>query len=176
MRAKLEKRLSYLYTGESSAIVMFALISYLYNITYPGLRLYSLYSFWVSFFLLEFLLLQGTVYWYTKRKRLKRENTSRTPVHVVRKLKSLKKINIGLIIVSLAMFVLDFFKWYPSLPLGGLVIAGFIYVFAILEYINYFYVQISYDNISDLKNLLKSKRLKQSSISKDFRRISQMKK
>lgn len=176
MGEKLEKRLSSLYTGESFAIVMFVILSYLLNIFYPELRLYSLYSFWVSFFLLEFLLLQGTVYWYVKWKRLKRENTSRTPVHVVRKLKSLEKINIGLIIVSLAMFGIDFLKWYPSLPLGGLSIAVFIYVFAVLEYINYFYVQLSYDNFSDIKNLLKSKRLKQSCISKDFRRISQMKK
>ncbi|MER1987397.1 MAG: general stress protein [Solibacillus sp.] len=176
MRKKLEKRLSYLYTGESFAIVMFVFLSYLLNITYPELRLYSLYSFWVSFFLLEFLLLQGTVYWYAKWKRLKRENTPRTPIHVVRKLKSLEKINIGLIIVSLIMFGIDFLKWYPSLPLGGLLIAGFIYVFAVLEYVNYFYIQISYDNISDIKSLLKSKRLKQSCINKDFSRISHMKK
>lgn len=176
MGERLEKRLSYLYRGESFAIILFVFLSFQLNIAYPELRLYSLYSFWVSFFLLEFLLLQGTVYWYAKRKRLKRENTSRTPVHVVRKLKHLEKINIGLIIVSLVMFGIDLFRWYPSLPLGGLSITGFIYIFAILEYINYFYIQLSYDNISDIKNLLKSKRLKQSSINKDFKRISQMKK
>ena len=155
---------------------MFIVLIYILNIAYPELRLYSLYSFWTSFLLLEFLLLQGVIYWYAKSKRLKNENTSQTPIHIVRKLKSIEKVNIGLIIVSLAMFGIDFFKWYPSLPLGGLAIAGFIYVFAVLEYINYFYVQLSYDNISDIKNLLKSKRLKQSCIRKDFRRILQIKK
>lgn len=176
MRAKLKKRLFYLYTGESCATVVFIFLSYQLNINYPELQLYSLYSFWASFFLLEFLLLQGTVYWYSKWKRLKRENTSRTPVQVVRKLKSVEKINICLIIISLVMFGIDLFKWYPSLPLGGLSITGFIFIFAVLEYINYFYVQLSYDNMTDFKSLLKSKRLKKSSISKDFGRIPKVKK
>ncbi len=69
------------------------------------------------------------------------------------------------------MFGFDFFKWYPSLPLGGLYISGFIYIFAILEYINYFHIQLSYDNLSDINYLIKSKRLKQACLSKDFERI-----
>lgn len=73
MREKLEKRFFYLFTGESFAIVGFVVIGYLLHLTYPELQLYSLSSFWASSFLLEFLLLQGTVYWYVKWKRLKKE-------------------------------------------------------------------------------------------------------
>ncbi|MDM5153168.1 general stress protein [Bacillus sp. DX1.1] len=171
MRRNIEKRLFYLYTGELFSIISFVFLSYLINYVYPKLHLYSLYSFWISFLLLEFLLLQGTVYWYVKWKRLKKEKTSITPVWIVQRLKNLQKVNIGMIIAGLIMFVIDFFYWYPLLPLGGLSIAGFIYVFALLEYINYYYVQLSYDNISDIKYLVKSKRLKQASINKDFKRI-----
>lgn len=174
MGKRLEKRLFYLYTGESTAFVMFIFLSTLLNRTYPDLRLYSLYSFWVSFFLLEFLLVQGAVYWYAKAKRLKRDHTFRTPIHVVRRLQTLEKVNIGLIIVALSMFGVDFLMLYPSLPVAGLALAGFIYVFAILEFINYFHVQLSYDNKADIQNLLRSKRLKPSSIRKDFRRFSKM--
>ncbi|PEI93013.1 general stress protein [Bacillus pseudomycoides] len=171
MRRNIEKRLFYLYTGELFSIISFVFLSYLINYVYPKLHLYSLYSFWISFLLLEFLLLQGTVYWYVKWKRLKQEKTSITPVWIVQRLKNLQKVNVGMMIAGLIMFVIDFFYWYPLLPLGGLSIAGFIYVFALLEYINYYYVQLSYDNISDIKYLVKSKRLKQASINKDFKRI-----
>jgi len=167
----LEKRLNYLYFGELTAIIMFIFVSYLVNSAFPNLQLYSLYSFWISFFLLEFLLLQGAIYWYSKLKRLKVENSSLTPVWIVRQLKRLKIINILIVFVSIAMFVIDFVQFYSSLPREGLVIAAFIYIFAVLEFINYFYIQLSYDNISDIKYLMKTKKLKQSCISKDFQRI-----
>ena len=167
----MEKRLSYLYSGELSATILFIFVSYYVDRAFPNLQLYSLYSFWISFFLLEFLLLQGTIYWYSKLKRLRIENISMTPVWIVRLLKRLKLINIILVFVSIVMFVIDFLQFYSSLPIKGLIIAAFIYIFAVLEFINYFYIQLSYDNISDIKYLLKTKKLKQSCIRKDFQRI-----
>ncbi|HHY73617.1 MAG TPA: general stress protein [Bacillus bacterium] len=171
MRSKLQKRLLYLYTGESTALCGFIIVSYLLNKAYPQLQLYSLYSFWFSFFFLEFLLAQGSMYWYSKWKRLKTENTSVTPIRIVRQLKKIKRWNIGLIIALPLAFSIDFFIWFPQFPIGGLSIAGCIYFFAILEYINYFHIQLSYDNYSDIKYLLKSKKLKQACLSKDFERL-----
>lgn len=153
------------------AVVVFIIVSFLLNKAYPKLQLYSLTSFWLSFFLLEFLLVQGSMYWYSKWKRLKSENISVTPIRMVQRLKKVKKWNIGLMIVPFFMFVIDLLQWYPSLPIVGLLISGFIYIFAILEYINYFHIQLSYDNLSDIKYLLKSKRLKQACLSKDFERM-----
>jgi len=167
----LEKRLTYLFSGELTAIILFIFLSYLVNRAYPDLQLYSLYSFWVSFFLLEILLLQGTIYWHSKLKRLRVENTSMTPVRIVRQLKRFKKINIILVVVSMIMFVIDYVRFYSSLPIEGLEITAFIFIFAVLEFINYFYIQLSYDNISDIKYLLKTKKLKQSCIRKDFHRM-----
>ena len=170
LKYKLEKRLAYLYSGELVSLVLFVILSYAANYLYPTLRLYSLYSFWISFIFLELLLLQGTFYWYIKLKRLRKENISITPMKIVRQLHRLKTLNISLIFIFLIAFIVDFIKWYPSFPLGGLQISFFIYIFAVLEYINYFYIQISYDNISDIKYLLKSKKLKQSCMNKDFKR------
>jgi len=172
MKKDLDRRLSYLYTGECSAVIVFLVISFLVNQAYPELRLYSLTSFWVSFFLLEFLLLQGTVYWYSKRKVLRKENRSITPDRIVRLLRTLKKWNVGLIIVIPGMFILDLVKMDP-VPSGGLYVAGFIYLFSILEYINYFHIQLSYDNNSDIKNLIRSKKLKKACLRRDFERIHQ---
>ncbi|HDR7718384.1 general stress protein [Bacillus albus] len=172
MKRTLEKRLSYLYTGELFSVITFIFTSYLLNYAYPTLYLYSLYSFWVSFLLLEFILLQGTLYWYVKWKRLKKEKISVTPIRMIHYLKVLKKINIAFIIAGFITVTIDFVIWYPDLPLGGLSFTLFIYIFALLEYINYYHTQLSYDNISDIKHLIKSKKLKQSCISKDFQRIS----
>lgn len=171
MKGIIENRFDHLYKGESFALILFIPLSYLIHYTYPNLQLYSLFSFWISFFLLEFILLQGVYYWYSKSKRLKTEKKSITPIKTVRLLKNMKKINIALIIFSVFAFLLDIFIHLTSLPIGGLYLSGFIYIFAILEFINYFYIQLSYDNASDIKYLIKTKKLKRSSLSKDFKRI-----
>lgn len=171
LRGKLEKRFFYLYTGEAMAAVIFFIISFIWNKVFAHLHLYSLYSFWISFFLLEFLLFQGSVYWFAKWKRLKKENTAITPAYIVQRLKNIKKWNTLFIIISPFMFFVDLVRWYPLVPATGLYIAGFVYVFAILEYINYFHIQLSYDNFSDMKYLLKSKKLKKSCLRKDFERL-----
>lgn len=152
------------------SLIMFVFISYLVNYTYPDLHLYSLFSFWSSFLLLEFILLQGSIYWFVKWKRLKRENTSVAPIRLVQRLWVSKKWNLGMITVIPGAFVADCMIWHPAVPLG-LVIAGFIYIFAILEYINYFHIQLSYDNRSDINSLKQTKRLKQACLSKDFKRL-----
>lgn len=100
MKRTLEKRFSYLYTGELFSVITFIFTSYLLNYAYPTLHLYSLNSFWVSFLLLEFILLQGVIYWYVKWKRLKKEKTSVTPIRIIQYLKILKKINIAFIITD----------------------------------------------------------------------------
>lgn len=169
----LEKRLAYLYSGELFSIITFVPVSYLLNYAFPNLQLYSLYSFWVSFILLEFLLLQGTIYWYVKLKGLRNENNPITPIKVVRQLHCLKTVNMVMIMTAIVVFAFDFIEWYPSLPLGGLTITFFIYIFAILEFINYFYIQLSY-NVSGIKDLLRSRKLKNSCMNKDFKRIKKL--
>ncbi|MFM9329481.1 general stress protein [Paenibacillus mesotrionivorans] len=171
MKRTLEKRMAYLYSGELFSIITFVPVSFIVNSTFPKLQLYSLYSFWVSFILLEFLLLQGTIYWYVKLKRLRNENNPKTLLKVLRQLHHSKTVNVVMMITTIVGFAFDFIKWYPALPLGGLTITFFIYGFAILEFINYFYIQLSYDNFSDIKNLFRSRKLKISSMNKDFKRI-----
>lgn len=172
MKKKIEKRLVYLYSGELISTILFILVSFLWNHSNPGLHLYSLYSFWAAFLVLECLLLQGTFYWYTKLKRLRAEQTSVTPERTVRQLKRMQKINVFLLAAGVPAFAADFIKWSPSWPVEGLLIAGGIYVFAILEFINYFHFQLSYDNKSDISYLLKTKKLKQAPLRKDFARIA----
>lgn len=171
MKNKIEKRLSYLYTGETVAIIGFIIVSYLLNRANPSLHLYGLTSFWAAFILLNFLLVQGAMYWYAKYKRFKKENTTVTPTRVVQRLKACIKWNIGFIIVIPIFFLIDYLNFNQELPVAGLSIALFIYLFAILEFINYFYIQLSHDSRSDIMNLIRTKTLKRSSLRKDFERL-----
>lgn len=171
MKRRLEKRLAYLYSGELFSIITFVPVGFIVNHQFPNLHLYELYSFWISFLLLEFLLLQGTVYWYVKLKRLRKENNPLASLKVIRQLHGLKKVNVIMIFTAMVAFAIDFIKWYPSLPLGGLLLTFFIYGFAILEFINYYYIQLSYDNVSDIKKLIRSRKLKISSMNKEFKRM-----
>ncbi|HWI49282.1 MAG TPA: general stress protein [Rummeliibacillus sp.] len=167
MKKSLEKRFSYLYTGELISAILFIFLSYFFNSMYPQFHLYSLYSFWFSFILLELLLFQGAYYWYVKWKRIRTENKLNTPFIIVRKFKLFKTLNTALLLVPISGIVVDYIKWNNLST-----ISGFIYIFAILEYINYFYIQLSYDNRMDIEYLLKNKRLKKSSISKDLKKWS----
>ncbi|WP_312473231.1 general stress protein [Neobacillus sp.] len=171
MKKSLEKRFSYLYTGEIFAAILFIFLSYYFNSTNPQFHLYSLFSFWFSFILLGLFLFQGAYYWHVKWKRLRTENKVKTPFKVVRKFKLFKTLNTGLLIVPILGFVVDYIKWNNLLPIRGLLISVFIYIFAILEYINYFYFQLSYDNRMDIEYLRKNKRLKKSSINKDLENL-----
>lgn len=172
MKEKLKKRLEFLYKGERFAIIMFIPPAFLIPYVYPNLQLYSLLSFWISFFLLEFILIQGTYYWHSKWKRLTTEKKSITPIRTVKHLEKLKPVNISIIIFSVIIFFIDVYIHYPFLPIGGLLLSGFILIFAFLEFINYFYVQLSYDNRSDLRHLIKTKKLKRSCLSQDFKHIT----
>lgn len=171
MRKILEKRFEFLYKGERFAIIVFIPVIFLIPNAYPNLQLYSLLSFWISFFFLQFVLIQGVYYWHSKWKRLVTEEKSITPIRIVKHLKKLKTVNIGIIIFTVFVFFIDLFIHYPTLPIGGLMLSGFVFIFSILEFINYFYVQLSYDNRSDIRHLIKTKKLKRSSLSRDFKRI-----
>lgn len=172
MKRGLESRFKYLYKWESFAITVFIPLSFFIHYTYPNLQLYSLFSFWTSFFLLEIILIQGAYYWHSKWKRLTTENKSITPIRTVRRQKKWKGINIGMIIFSISVFFIDVYIHSPLLPMGGLLISGFIFIFAILEFINYFSIQLSYDNSSDIRYLIKTRKFKRSCLSEDFKRIA----
>lgn len=116
-------------------------------------------------------MLQGVLYWYSKYRQLQKENSTVTPIEVIRILKKIQKWNICIIIMTPIFFAIDFLRFNPSLPVGGIKISAFIYLFAILEYINYFHIQLSYDNRSDIKYLLTNKKLKRAILKKDFERL-----
>jgi hypothetical protein len=172
---KLAKRLNYLYTGEMASFILFIPFSWMLNCLFPHLKLFRLCSFWISFILLEFILLQGTIYWGGKLKRI-RNNEIPVPLAIVkqsiRRFKLFKVINMVILGAGILAFGIDLVRWDldSAVTSAGLFVAMGIYAFALLEFINYFYIQLAYDNLADIRNLFNNGRLKPSCINKEIKR------
>jgi len=171
MKQLVAERFAYLYRGELFTVITILPLSWFGNRLFPQLQLFELSAFWMSLFLFELLLIQGASYWYSKWRRLKKEGTSITPEPVVRRLRHCRIINLGLIVLTACAFGLDWIRFQSDFPVYGLRITLFLYVFSILEYINYFHIQLMYDNRSDVQYLIQNRRLKRSALYKDMQRL-----
>ncbi len=58
--------------------------------------------------------------------------------------------------------------WGDTLSSADMIIGVLLYTLTALEYVNYFYVQLSYDNRKDLNYLLSQKTLKRGLIAREF--------
>lgn len=119
-------------------------------------------------FLVCFILAQGVYYWHLKLHEVKK--IAELPTHFLKTFTTFKILNFLLIL------------FFPILGILAKVISGFqfqisiwsvlIHIFAILEFINYYYYQLSHDTKNDLKYLIQHKRLRQSLLSKDILELS----
>lgn len=120
-----------------------------------------------SMFIICFILAQGVYYWHLKIREVKK--ISELPSHFFMTFTNLKILNFLLILL------------FPILGVIAKVISEFqfqisiwsmiLFVFAILEFINYYYIQLSHDSKNDLQYLFRHKRLRQSMLYKDLREL-----
>lgn len=87
--------------------------------------------------LLSFILVQGSIYWYICLRRIDGKNVPKKNALIYSKL---KVVNLFLILLYIPIF----FKFNAST--NNIMIGMFIYIFSILEYINYFFIRLSYKN------------------------------
>lgn len=91
---------------------------------------------WSALIPLLAVLVQGSVYWLLARNWVLR---SRMPRGVARLLRVMRIGNVGVLIAGLAGVLL----WLPANP-GWAVAVLAIWVFGVIEYLNYFVVRLSY--------------------------------
>jgi hypothetical protein len=165
MRKKVEKTLFGLWAGELFAVVCFALLWLIYAQQFEWAEPYV--TSWPSvyaFALLEFILLQGSYYWFVKWKQVRRGCFSHLPDRHLRLFQVFKRINLFLIAIGLLfliyqwkVFSVDFY-WFV-----------FLYVFAILEYINYYHVRLSYQTIDEIKDFLRQRGFRRSKLASEWK-------
>jgi len=144
-------------------------------VTFPVLLLYLLYTnpkrnmILLSFGLMVciVILYQGQYYWKLKLDRLKGVEINQDAS--IRFFNKSKRLNWLLISLMLPVLFIQLYiqKW--NVESNNMFLWGVLAnVFAVLEHINYYYIQLMIDNKYDIKYFFKNKKLKKSSLAKDL--------
>jgi hypothetical protein len=120
-----------------------------------------------SMFVICVILVQGVFYWHLKLQTITKNGRALPPYFYQ---------------------LFSFFKWadvlllliYPMLIFGSQITAlvnfqvsiwsNLLYLFAAIEYINYYHYQLSHDNLNDLRYLFKHRKIRRSSLFMDMQR------
>ncbi len=145
----MKKRLLTLAIGEFAALCVFL---WLYSEIGPGKATLA------PFIYLEFILLQGSLYWAARYLALmRRRSTPPCSVQLLRILRAFNGVLIAAVLVSI--------PFVSSRP-ADLIWASLIALFALAEYVNYYWYRLSYGKSGfNIKRLLQTE-LRRSSLSR----------
>ncbi|MBT2659994.1 hypothetical protein J7E35_02885 [Bacillus sp. ISL-45] len=164
MQNKLNKKLASLYKGELFAVFTFALMWILYIQLFEWSVPYlTSYSSLYAFVLLEFILLQGSYYWYLKLKQVQQNDFTALPNGQLRTFANFKRLNSWLILIGVFILIYQFIS--KPIELNWFI---FLFLFAVVEYINYYHVRLSYQTIDEIKELMKQKGFWKSRLAKEL--------
>ncbi|MCL4267833.1 MAG: hypothetical protein KJ069_31995 [Anaerolineae bacterium] len=161
----LQKRYQYLWTGEAFSAILFA--AFLLWFAYQE----GVWQKWIirtySLGIVILILIQGIVWWRWKL-RLLRNNQRRMPAHVLNSFLFWRRTNWWLIggfplVVVIATQLTAQSVISTDVLFGLLILGG-----AMLEQINYYYVQLMYDSSYDWTYLRTHHRLRRGTIAKAF--------
>src|SRR5690625_1664961 len=99
MKKDVNNRIVYLFTGEIAAVVVFTFMYFYYFRSNHSLSLIH------ALFILNFILLQGSFYWFIKWKRLKDKRTILPNLYQLFII--LKRVNLMLICLMPLMLIMD---------------------------------------------------------------------
>lgn len=143
--------------------------------TFPAMTLYFVYTYafheiiFLVYGLLVciFILIQGQHYWKLKLYSLtNRPFDQKRNIHLFQQAKKINMVLIGCIPV---VFILQWYQPGWTFRQNNLFAWSVgMNVFAVLEHINYYHVQLMVDNKADLNYILRNKQLKTASLKKDL--------
>lgn len=161
MRAGLRKRLLYLWTLEAfNGLVWFPLI-YAWLGAHFRLGWFSL----AALIVVCVMLVVGAAYWFLKWRAVGRSErlTGERVRRAFRAARWLFRGMLALLGVLLAARIAQ-----GNASLAELVAGSGLTLLAVLEYVNYFHWQISYDSPSEIRYLLRHRRLKRATLVRDL--------
>ncbi|WP_421381275.1 hypothetical protein ACOJQI_19680 [Bacillus salacetis] len=166
MKEKVIKKLTSLMFGEAFALFMFAVLwvwySRYFNWRTPYLT--SLPTVF-TFIILEFLLVQGSLYWYLKWRMLKKgQKENKLTSLQLFLFEKLKVINILLLLTGAGFYVFDG-RGYPASYHWFFIL---LYGFTLLEYINYYYIRLSYQSPEEIKEFIRQKGFRKSILAREI--------
>ena len=134
MKNHLKKTLINLAVGELVAIIMFwtnffIFKKYITNTT-------SIIPIIFTLFVLSFILIQGSIFWLVLLKRISNKNFAKTSLGKI--YNHLSRLDIILLYLSILILIVN------HQTLTTTIISLSIWIFSIIEYINYYKVRLSY--------------------------------
>ena len=159
MRGHIKQKLYSLASGELVALAVFWLNFLLFK-KYL-VRPQALISIVYPLLLVSLILLQGSLYWWILIKRLSKPNFAIKQTGPIYNL--LRQVDLILLALGMPIILIEFSSWPVSL------IAVAIWLFALIEWINYFHWQLSYSlNPLVLLNKVSKRKLRKSKIAKEI--------
>ena len=159
MKAYIKQKLYCLASGELVALAVFWLNFFLFKkwLTTPQ----ALIAIAYPLLLVSLILLQGSLYWWILIKRLRKPNFAIKQTGRIYGL--LRQIDLILLALGIPVILIKFSSWPVSL------IAIAIWLFALIEWVNYFHWQLSYSlNPLVLLSKVAKRKLRKSKIAKEI--------
>jgi hypothetical protein len=167
LRQNIIRRLLYLRNWEF--INIFLLPACLYSaIRAQNVKSWQPYAY--SIFVICVILTQGVVYWHLKLQTVRKKGTG-LPSHFHQSFSFFKWVNLVLLSVYPVLGIFDRTTSFVDFRVSFW--SNAIFLFAILEYINYYYYQLSHDNLNDIRYLLLHRKLRKSPINVDLQKIQE---
>lgn len=161
MRARLRRRLLYLWTFEAfNGLVWFPLV-YVYVGRWGRLGWFSL----AALVVVSVMLVAGATYWYAKWRALGRRERLARP-GIVAAFRAAKWLYRGLLALLAVLLVARIVQGGASA--AEFVVGGLLSLLAVLEYVNYFHWQLSYDTPGEFAYVLRHRRLKRAAPVRDL--------
>lgn len=158
----LKKKLTNLASGELVSVLVFWLNFFLLKKWILTTKAFISISF--SLFLLTFILIQGSIFWWILIKRI--SNPGFAEKYTGQIYKILKKLDFILLTVGIFVILLNHEEF------SILFISLGIWMFALIEWLNYYLLQLSYSlNPAILWRYLRHRKLKKSKIAKEIEKI-----
>lgn len=158
----MKKKLTNLASGELVAVLVFWMNFFLLKkwILTTG----AFVSISLSLVILSFILIQGSVFWWILLKRI--SNPEFAEKYTGKIYKILKKLDLILLAAGIFVILLNHSNF------STFVISFSIWIFAVIEWVNYYLLQLSYSlNPAVLWRYLRHRKLKKSKIAKEIEKI-----
>ena len=159
MKGHIKQKLYSLASGELVALAVFWLNFFLFKkyLVTPQAQIVIAYLL----LLVSLILLQGSLYWWVLIKRLRKPSFAIKQTGPIYGL--LRQVDLILLALGIPIILIEFSSWPVSL------IAIAIWLFALIEWINYFHWQLSYSlNPLVLLSKVAKRKLRKSKIAKEI--------
>lgn len=158
----LKQKLTNLASGELAAVLVFWMNFFLLKKWILTTKAFISISF--SLFLLTFILIQGSVFWWILIKRI--SNPRFAEKYTGKIYKILKELDFILLATGIFVILLN------HREVSTFIISFSIWMFALIEWVNYFLLQLSYSlNPAVLWRYIRYRKLKKSKIAKEIEKI-----